>query len=259
MSALLTTRGLDISIAGTGVCRGLDLQIDRGSRWAVLGRNGCGKTTLLKTLAGLHPRDAGAITLAGKSLEEVPRAQLARILGILFQEQDSLFPGNVLEAALIGRHPYLAAWRRESGEDFERARAALAQVGLAGKESRVLSTLSGGERQRLAIATLLTQDPALCLLDEPSTHLDLYHQIHILRILRDSTRGGEKALVMVLHDINLAARYCDHALLLFGPEAQVHGPIGDVLTEENLSRLYGHPMRRLDTEQGGIFSPVWDD
>jgi len=259
LSALLTARGLGVSIAGTGVCRGLDLQIDRGSRWAVLGRNGCGKTTLLKTLAGLHPCDAGAITLAGEHLGKVPRAQLARTLGILFQEQESLFPGTVLEAALIGRHPYLAPWRWESGDDIERARAALAQVGLAGKETRVLSTLSGGERQRLAIATLLTQDPALCLLDEPSTHLDLYHQIHILRILRESTRGGEKALVMVLHDVNLAARFCDHALLLFGPETQVHGPVGEVLTEENLLRLYGHPMRRLDTEEGEIFAPAWDD
>lgn len=259
MSPLLVTRDLDVSIAGTGICRGLDLRIERGSRWAVLGRNGCGKTTLLKTLAGLYPRDTGEILLAGEVLEKIPRTRLARTLGILFQEQETLFPGTALEATLIGRHPYLAPWRREREEDIEHARTALAQVGLAGKESRILSTLSGGERQRLAIATLLTQDPALYLLDEPSSHLDLYHQIHILRILRDSTRGGAKSLVMVLHDVNLAARFCDHALLLFDPEHLAHGPIREVLTEENLSRLYGHPMRRLETEQGEIFSPAWDD
>ncbi|MCC6207940.1 MAG: ABC transporter ATP-binding protein [Gammaproteobacteria bacterium] len=259
MSALLAIHRLEISIAGNRICRGLDLQIDCGSRWAVLGRNGCGKTTLLKTLAGLHPRDAGEITLSGEDLDTIPRARLARMLGILFQEQDTAFPGTVLEAALIGRHPHLAPWRRETESDIELARSALAQVGLANLESRILSTLSGGERQRLAIAALLTQDSELCLLDEPSTHLDLYHQIHTLRILRESTHSGDKALVMVLHDVNLAARFCDHALLLIDPETLLHGPTREVLTEENLFKAYGYPIRRLATEQGEIFSPAWND
>lgn len=259
MNTLLETRNLGVSIADVRISRDLNFKVERGSRWAVLGRNGCGKTTLLKTLAGLYAQDSGTITLGGEILDTIPRAQLARSLGILFQEQDTLFPGTVLEAALIGRHPYLGPWRWETEDDIAQARSALAQVGLAGKESRTLSTLSGGERQRLAIATLLTQAPELYLLDEPSTHLDLYHQIHILRILRELSRGGDKALIMVLHDINLAARFCDHALLLFGSDALVHGPIDEVLTEDNLLRLYGHPLVKHRTKQGGIYSPVWDE
>lgn len=258
MTSLLTTRNLGVSIADIRICSNLNISIENGSRWAILGRNGCGKTTLLKTLAGLHTQDTGEIAIQGTTLDDIPRTQLARILGILFQEQTTLFPGSVLDAALIGRHPHLGPWRWETEEDVACARSALAQVGLAGKEARNLSSLSGGEYQRLAIATLLTQDPALYLLDEPSTHLDLYHQIHILRILRNLTLTGSKALIMVLHDVNLAARFCDHALLLFGDSDLLYGAADAVLTEENLEKLYGHPVVRLRTEQGVVFSPAWD-
>jgi iron complex transport system ATP-binding protein len=258
LTTLLTTRNLAVSIADVRICRNLDITIEIGSRWAILGRNGCGKTTLLKTLAGLHAQDSGEIILNGEALGGISRAQLARARGILLQEHASLFPGTVLDAALIGRHPYLSQWRWEDAEDIACARSALEQVGLAGKEARDLSTLSGGEQQRLAIAALLTQDPTLYLLDEPSTHLDLYHQIHILRLLCELSRTAGKALIMVLHDVNLAARFCDHALLLFGADALTYGTTAEVLTEENLERLYGFPIARLQTEQGNIFSPHWD-
>lgn len=258
MTALLATRRLGVSIAGIEICSDLNIIVEPGSRWAILGRNGSGKTTLLKTLAGLHAPDSGEVAIEGLCLDRMPRRRLARSLGFLFQEQAMLFPGTVLDTALIGRHPYLDEWRWETAEDIACARAALARVGLAGKENRQLSTLSGGECQRLAIATLLTQDPMIYLLDEPSTHLDLYHQIHVLRILCDLAREGRKTLIMVLHDVNLAARFCDHALLLFGGGALLHGAAASVLTEENLARLYGHPVLRFETEKGAIFSPAWD-
>jgi iron complex transport system ATP-binding protein len=258
MTVLLATRNLGVSIAGLEICRNLSINIENGSCWAILGRNGCGKTTLLKTLAGLHVQDAGEILFQGAPLNHVPRMQLARARGVLLQEQSLTFPGTILDAALVGRHPYLKPWQWETEEDVERARLALTQVGLTGKEGQALSTLSGGEQQRLAIATLLTQDPLLYLLDEPSTHLDMYHQIHILRHLRELADRQDKAMIMVLHDLNLAFRFCDHALLLFGADTHLHGPITEVLTEENLQRLYGYPIARFSTGQGEIFSPLWD-
>lgn len=258
MTALLTTRNLAVSIADIRICRGLNLVIESGSRWAILGRNGCGKTTLLKTLAGLHGQDTGEVLLNGEALGGIPRTQLARTLGIQFQEQTRLFPTAVLDAVLIGRHPHIGPWRWEGEDDVARARAALGQAGLAGMEGRDLSTLSGGELQRLAIAALLAQDPALYLLDEPSAHLDFFYQIRTLRLLRDLSHTAGKTLVMVLHDVNLAARFCDHALLLFGAETLTYGTTTEVLTEANLTRLYGHPITRLQTGQGIIFSPAWD-
>jgi iron complex transport system ATP-binding protein len=255
--SLLATRSLAVSIAGIRVCRGLDLDINAAGRWAILGRNGIGKTTLLKTLAGLHAPDAGVVVFGGVPQALVPRRERAQRLGVLFQEQDSLFPGSVLETVLIGRHPWLERWDWEGPNDIRIARAALAAVGLDGFERRTLTTLSGGERQRLGIATLLAQDPALCLLDEPTNHLDPYHQIQIMELLcRTAAQDGPRAVVMVLHDVNLAARYCDHALLLYGDGAVEHGPTRVVLNAGNLERLYGHPVLAVATDFGEFYYPA---
>lgn len=254
---LLEVRNLSVSIAGIKACRELGLGIAEADRWAVLGRNGIGKTTLLKTLAGLHRQDGGSILLDGKPIETQNRRQLARRIGVLFQEQTTIFPGTVLETALIGRHPHLGSWGWEQHEDIERARCALATVGLGGFEERSIATLSGGERQRLAIATLLAQDPALSLLDEPSNHLDPYHQVHVMETLCRRVRPGTgRAMVVVLHDVNLAVRFCSHALLLYGVGAVEYGPAGEVLTPENLQRLYGHPVIGATTEHGRFYYPA---
>ncbi len=254
---LLSVRGLEVSIAGITVCRGLELDVSARGRWAILGRNGVGKTTLLKTLAGLHAPDAGRIEIDGDPPDRQPRRRLAQRLGVLFQEHTTLFPGTVLETALIGRHPWIEAWRGEGLEDLARARSALDAVDLGGFAQRTLTTLSGGERQRLAIATLLAQDPALCLLDEPTNHLDPYHQIRVMELLCRMA-GGEvpRAVVMVLHDVNLAVRFCDHALLLFGDGAAAHGAAREVLNAPNLERLYGHPVNAIRTHYGEYFYPA---
>ena len=146
----------------------------------------------------------------------MPRRQIARQLGILFQEQTDVFPANVLDTVLTGRHPWLGPLQWESDADLEKARAALQAVGLADIEQRIVTTLSGGERRRLGIATLLAQDTQLLLLDEPTNHLDIHQQIQILQLVSDLARNDNRALLLVMHDLNLAARYCDRFLLLFG-------------------------------------------
>ena len=253
--AILETKALAVSIGGKQVCRNLNLVLRPGERWGMLGLNGVGKTSLLHTLGGARPSDTGEILLKGMSLALTPRREAAQTVGMMFQDSDEAFPSSVLEAALIGRHPHLHAWEWESAQDEAIARSALASVTLSGLEARSTATLSGGERRRLALAALLVQDPHLFLLDEPVNHLDVHHQIAALNLLTQLAQTQGKSLMMVLHDVNLAARYCDFLLLLFGEGETLQGPTCELLTETNLQRLYNHPMRRVQTDGGEFFYP----
>ncbi|MDH3714531.1 MAG: ABC transporter ATP-binding protein [Gammaproteobacteria bacterium] len=255
MRGMLELRNLDVEIAGKSVCRSLCLSLDSGQRWAMLGSNGIGKTTLLHTLAGLRPAAGGQVLLNGKSLPATqPRAR-ARRIGVLFQDNDDPFPTTVMETALIGRHPHLGPLARESRGDLALAVHALRDVHLAELSRRSVTTLSGGERQRLAVATLLTQDPQVWLLDEPISHLDLHHQIGMLNLLQDRLAHNGGTALMTLHDVNLAARFCDHLLLLFGDGETQHGATEDVLCVNNLERLYGHPIECLSDGDRQVFLP----
>ena len=256
MTALLCVRDLDVNIGSVRVAAGLGFELAAGERLAILGRNGTGKTTLLSTLAGLRKAEAGSVSLCGESYETLGPRRAAQLRGLLPQGHLDAFQSTVLETALIGRHPHLGRWAWEGREDERIAREALAAVDLAGLGSREVHTHSGGERQRLAIAALLAQQPQAYLLDEPLAHLDLNHQIAVLELLSRRARADGVGIVMVLHDINLALRYADRALLLFGESRTLEGPVAAVLTAESLSRLYGHPLREMRDGGARYFVPA---
>lgn len=242
--SLFSCQTLAVQIADTLVCENLSLQIKTGENWAVLGMNGSGKTTLLHTFAGLIPQQAGEIHLQGQQLNTLPRREIAKQLGLLLQHQEDHFPGTVLESVLIGRHPHLKNWQWESQHDKALALEFLELVGLKNFSTRSILTLSGGERQRVALATLLTQQTTIRLLDEPVNHLDIHQQHEIMKIL--THENSAHANMFVLHDVNLALRYCDHALLLYGDGTSQQGVCDEVLTEQNLSRLYQHPLQAIN-------------
>jgi iron complex transport system ATP-binding protein len=250
---VLAAQGLTVSIAGIPICHDLDLVIEAGDRWCLLGRNGAGKTTLLHTLAGLHPADSGALSLAGHDLFAIAHKERARQIGLLPQDHADAFPATVLETVLTGRHPWLGALQWEGTDDYRIVRDALSMVDLGNMETRSVDTLSGGERRRLGIATLLAQDPQLLLLDEPTNHLDIHQQVRMLDLLRQQATENDKALCVVMHDLNLATRCCDKFLLLFGDGSSDQGSAATALTRENLQRLYQHPLHRIDGPAG----PVW--
>jgi iron complex transport system ATP-binding protein len=250
---LLQATGLDVAIAGHPVCHALDLRVAPGDRWCVLGRNGAGKTTLLHTLAGLRPAAQGQLLLSDRASGQLPPRMRAQHVGLLPQDHLDAFPANVLETVLTGRHPWLQPWQWEGSGDRRIARDALAAVGLGDFEQRAIDTLSGGERRRLGIATLLTQQAPLMLLDEPVNHLDIHQQVRMLELFADLASTQQHALVMVMHDLNLAARYCDKFLLLFGDGEHAQGSLEVALGAGNLHRLYRHPLTRHDTSSG----PVW--
>ena len=256
MKPLLTVDALQISVAERNICRDLDLSINPGECWGILGVNGIGKTTLLHTLAGLRDPDSGRIRYLGTAIEEINKLKLARQRGILFQDMTDTFPATVLETVLIGRHPYIDSWQWETAEDIALARNALQNVDLAGLENRYINTLSGGERQRVAIAALIAQQPQVYLLDEPTSHLDIRHQIKIMHLFNNIKCRENTALVMILHDLNLAARFCDHMLMLFESGKVLSGKTEALLTAEHLKELYGYPIHILNNNSQTVFVPA---
>ncbi|SFL98839.1 ABC transporter ATP-binding protein [Marinobacter zhejiangensis] len=254
MTRLQTTE-LIIDVPGRDDGRPLSLNIEPGQVWGVLGPNGAGKTTLMHTLAGLRAPRSGEVLLDGQPLLALKRRQIARHLGLVFQERQDGFPATVLETALIGRHPFLSSWQMESADDLALARRALTRLDVAHLADRLVSTLSGGERQRVAIATVLTQSPAIWLADEPTNHLDLHHQIAVMELLTEEAVNG-RAVFMCLHDLNLAARWCNHVLLLYPDGEACWGPAQQMLVPEALESLYGQRLATTELDGAPVFVPV---
>jgi len=236
------------------LCCAFSQQLRAGEVLVLLGPNGAGKSTLLRTLAGLAAPAAGQVRVAGRPLSDWPMRELARLRAYLPQQQPDLFPSSVLETVLVGRHPHLGRWGWEGGRDEAIARQALRETGMQDFASRDVQTLSGGERQRVAIAAVLAQQARLLLLDEPTNHLDLHHQITTLELLRERAGSG-CAVVLVLHDINLAARVADHVVLFDGRGRVLAGSQDEVLRAEVLGEAFSQPMDCIDHGGRRVFVP----
>lgn len=246
---------LSLSIGDIHVCKDLNLEIKPGELWAVLGVNGVGKSTLLHHIINVDDATSNEIIIDGKPLSHYKhhRKQLAQKTGILLQDYEYNFPCTVLDAALIGRHPYLSKWQWESTEDLRITENSLELTNLMNLKNRLTNTLSGGEKRRLNIATLLTQDPDYLLLDEPTNHLDLSAQIKILDLLKQHILENNKSGIMVIHDANLANRYCDNVLMLFGQGKWASGSVKEMINTDNLERLYNCPIQELSNENQTVF------
>jgi len=256
--SVLECVAVDVRIAGIRVVDGLDLSIRPGEFWGLLGPNGIGKTTLLRCLAGLDQPAAGQVLLESRDISQLPRKLLARHISMLQQHTVYVFDSSVLQTALTGRHPHLAYWEREGPDDLQKAFDALEAVGLTGFQDRSVTRLSGGEARRLAFAALMVQEPEVMLLDEPTNHLDLKHQVEIMGMIQARTRGGECSAFAALHDINLAARYCSHVIMLFGEGHWRAGRTQEILNESNLEKLYHCAIERLEGFNGPRFHPSAD-
>jgi iron complex transport system ATP-binding protein len=251
---MLAVENVTLAIAGRTLCSALSFAVNAGERWVIVGPNGVGKTTLLATLAGLRSPASGTIRIEGRAIREwTPRERALRV-GLLPQDTVDAFPDTALEIAISGRHPHVARWRAESQDDIAAANAALADVDCQGLAQRNVQTLSGGERRRVALAMLLAQDPAIMLLDEPTNHLDVAHEVRVLDLLARRVSTGQRAIVMSIHDLTLAARHASHALL-FGFEGVRTGPASEMLTAGNLSALYRQPLASVAFEDGIAFLP----
>lgn len=255
MSTLLEVHDLDLTIDAKPLCRGLSLRIEAGQSWALLGRNGIGKTTLLHALAGLAPVQRGGIRLGGDPIGRLAPRERARRVGVLLQHSDPGFGASVRETVLSGRHPHLSPLAWEGDDDLAASERCIADVGLQALAARPLDALSGGELRRVEIARLLVQDCPLALLDEPLNHLDFAHRVRTCQLLETRCVGDTRAMLMVLHDLDIAYRYCDHWLLL--GDGEWHAGRRESLADgELLSRVFDHPVGRIDADGATLFRPL---
>lgn len=217
---------------------GVSLALTPGRLVGLIGPNGAGKSTLLRLLSGLLSPEAGAVCLEGSSLSELAPEQIARRLARVPQTPPGELDFTVLEVALMGRYALSPGWQ-ESAADRSLALNALAQTGTAHLADRLYSTLSGGERQRVIVARALVQEPRVLLLDEPTASLDLQHQIEVLEVVRRLTAERGLASIAAIHDLTLAARYCDELMMIHGGKVAAAGRPDEVLTAESLRQVFG--------------------
>jgi iron complex transport system ATP-binding protein len=239
MSAIIRLDRLRCAYARKPVLRDLTFEVDPGELFIIIGPNGSGKTTLLKSLAGLLPISGGTIYYRDQPLNRYRRKDLARQMAYVAQSGGIDSPFSVQEMVLMGRSPYLGVLGIEGEADLKIARQAIDFTDLGHLADRRLNSLSGGERQRASIARAVCQQPALILLDEPTAALDLAHQVRIMDLMDRLRVDSGTTVVMVSHDINLAAMYADRLLLLVDGRIRACGTPGQVIDENLLAAAYG--------------------
>src|SRR5258708_30084581 len=252
---MLRTEDLGLAYPGRRLVEGLSIEFHPGQVWAVLGRNGSGKSTLLHALAALRTPEAGNVKLQDAKIATVPRRTLARRIGVLMQEESREFWGSVSDYVLLGRYPHARSPFGWSAEDERIAANEIEALHLGGLGGRDFASLSGGERQRARAAALFAQQPVVYLLDEPLQHLDLPHQVAVLERLTKEARDRRAIVIMALHDLLFAARYCNRFLLLYGDGRFSVGAADEALTADHLGELYGFPLVPVEIGGERLFLP----
>ena len=238
----LETQKLSLAYDDHIVIRELGLSIPMGEITVLIGANGCGKSTLLRGMARLLKPHTGSIYLNGKDIHSLPTRQIARQLGILPQAPSAPAGLTVRELVIQGRYPYRGLLQQWTAEDERVTSEALAITSMAELSDRPLDTLSGGQRQRAWIAMALAQDTDILLLDEPTTYLDLAHQVDVLDLLSHLNADG-RTIVLVLHDLNQACRYADHLVALRDGQIYAQGNPAEIVTAELVRQVFGLPCQ----------------
>lgn len=238
-TTIAAVRDLHVRLGGTKIIDGVSLDVSAGQVLALVGPNGAGKSTLLSALCGDLPIDSGSVLLSGQPLSHWSAVEMAMRRAVMLQQATISFPFTVGQIVEMGRAPWSSTDRAD--EDEEAIRAALAAADVVAFGERVFSSLSGGERARVSLARALAQRAQLLLLDEPTAALDLHHQEDVLQLARRQAVEGD-AVVIVLHDLNLAAGYADQVAVLSHGRLAATGSPTEVLTAELLSEVYHHEV-----------------
>ena len=253
---IIKVKNLSFSYSQTPLLSDLSFDVGSGSFLAIAGPNGVGKSTLLNLLCASIKPQAGSITLDSQSLQSYTTETLAKKVAVVRQEFVPAFGFSVLETVLMARTPYYGRLGFESRSDREIVTGALEATDTVQFASRLLANISGGERQRVFIARALAQQTPILMLDEPTSFLDLRHQVRIYDLLKQMQIEQSKTIIAITHDINLAAQYCDQVLLL-GPDAQCYtGSPANILSPSRISKVFGVDGFSGHVERGRFFLPL---
>jgi len=239
---LFDLEAVSFRIGARVIVHPLTLSLRQGRICGLVGPNGSGKSTLIKILARQQPASGGSVAVLGKPLADFPDRAFSRLVAYMPQFTPPADSLTVRELVSLGRFPWHGALGRFSGEDAAKVEEALDRTDLRSFAARTVDSLSGGERQRAWLAMMLAQDTRCLLLDEPTSALDVAHQVEILALVRDLSREREMGVIVVLHDINMAARYCDEIVALREGEAVARGTPAQMMDGTMLDRIYGLPM-----------------
>jgi iron complex transport system ATP-binding protein len=250
--ATLNAQRLTFSFNGTPVLNQVDLRLEPGCITGVIGPNGAGKSTLVRLLSRLLTPASGQIWLNGRELSSWRPAEIARVLAVVPQDPELPAAFSAWELVLMGRTPYLGYLGHESEQDCEIARRAMEETNTWRLAHRLISQLSGGERQRVVIARALAQEPRILLLDEPTAHLDINHQVETLTCIGRLVKERQLAALAIFHDLNLAAQYCDELVLLQRGRIVAQGPPNRVLTPPAIREVYGVNVEVISHPQNGL-------
>ena len=235
---ILSAEQISYTHDGNPILHDVAFQVASGELVGLIGPNGAGKSTFINVISGLWSGAKGPILLLDKQLKRYSTRQVAQIVAQVPQITALDFPFSVHQIVMMGRNPYLSRFELETNHDRQIVQRAMQRTNTFDLADRLIGTLSGGERQRVLIARALTQEPRLLLLDEPTANLDIQHQLGILDLVRDLVQHDRLGAVAAVHDLELAARFCDRLVLLRDGTVLADGPPDTVLTAENIHRAY---------------------
>ncbi len=251
-SSILQAQDINFSYHQETVLRSISINIKSQEFVGVIGPNGSGKSTLLKLLGSVLKPDSGQIFFKEKNYIDYQRKQLAQSITWVPQEHPMVFPFKVSEIVLMGRHPYLSAFTFEGENDIEIARSAMKQTQTLQFAERGFNEISGGEKQRVVIAGAIAQEPELMILDEPTSALDIKYQIQILNILKTLNENKKTTVILAMHDLHLASKYCTRLILLDEGKIFKDGKTEEVLQKEHIETVYGLKVHLIHDQSGNI-------
>ena len=250
-NTLFAIEDISFSYNNSPVLHDISLSLEKGKFYGIVGPNGCGKTTFLDLLIGNRKPDRGEIVFMGRKINEYPRKRLAHLIGLVPQEFSTGFEYTVEEIVLMGRHPYIPRFGSPSAEDWNHVKNAMKTIGILDARNRQFTELSGGQKQRAVVARAFAQNTPVLLFDEATASLDIQYTLQIFNVAKKLVKTEKRTIIAVIHDLNLAAGYCDEILFMREGRIQHFGATRQVMSSENILDVFGVHANVSGRQQGG--------